>query len=129
MLKIFKDHEVLTSILEDFSYYDEREKFSRERKARQQACSTSDTPDSFTNSLVHEMYLKESSNQAVVASEVGASSRKDASETPTHDSLNQLSGSLSQGLGMDVGDKQVLASDSGGELHDEATVKSTSSCV
>ena len=87
-------------------------KISSERKVRQQACSTSDSADLFTNSLVHKMSsmfsqalnLKGSSNQAVVASEVGASSIK-------------------EGLVMDVDDKQVVATDSGGKLHDEAMVK------
>ncbi|THG05650.1 hypothetical protein TEA_000835 [Camellia sinensis var. sinensis] len=36
MLKIFKDYEAETSILDDFSFYDEREKSLQERKARQQ---------------------------------------------------------------------------------------------
>ncbi|PON36283.1 YTH domain containing protein [Parasponia andersonii] len=111
MLKIFKDHDARTSILDDFYFYDDREKISRERKARQQACSTSDAADSFTDSFVNEMSgtfsqalnLKESHNQAV-ASEAGASSIKDALETSGHDSLNQLSYGLSQGLGKDEGD-------------------------
>lgn len=40
MLKIFKDHEAETSILDDFNFYDEREKALQERKARQQASSS-----------------------------------------------------------------------------------------
>lgn len=40
MLKIFKDHEAETSILDDFNFYDEREKGLQERKARQQASSS-----------------------------------------------------------------------------------------
>lgn len=141
MLKIFKDHDARSSILDDFYFYDDREKILRERKARQQACSTSDAADSFTDSFVHEMSsnfsqalnLKESSNQAV-ASEFGASSRKDDSESFGHDSLNHLSGGLSQCMGMDESDKVIASNTGDGEFHDEAadketTVKSASSCV
>ncbi|KAI7744088.1 hypothetical protein M8C21_029010 [Ambrosia artemisiifolia] len=35
MLKIFKDHDADTSILDDFSYYDEREKNLQEKKAKE----------------------------------------------------------------------------------------------
>ncbi|XP_062115260.1 YTH domain-containing protein ECT4-like isoform X2 [Humulus lupulus] len=132
MLKIFKDHDARTSLLDDFYFYDDREKVSRERKARHQACSTSDGADSFNDSFVHDvstafsqaLNLRESANQAA-ASEVGASTRKDVSESFGHDSLNQLSGVLSQGLGKEEGDKEVLASGSGGDesIDKEATVK------
>ena len=40
ILKIFKDHDAETSILDDFSYYNEREKTLQERKARQRVTST-----------------------------------------------------------------------------------------
>ncbi|PSS36352.1 YTH domain-containing family protein like [Actinidia chinensis var. chinensis] len=43
ILKIFKDHDAETSILDDFSYYDEREKALQERKARQRVSSTKNT--------------------------------------------------------------------------------------
>ena len=36
MLKIFKDHVCKTSILDDFGFYDNREKMMQERKAKQQ---------------------------------------------------------------------------------------------
>lgn len=42
MLKIFKDHEAQMSILDDFEFYDERERVLKERKARQPANSTTD---------------------------------------------------------------------------------------
>jgi ribosomal protein S21 len=36
VLKIFKDHVCKTSILDDFGFYDNREKMMQERKAKQQ---------------------------------------------------------------------------------------------
>jgi ribosomal protein S21 len=36
VLKIFKDHVWKTSILDDFGFYDNREKLMQERKAKQQ---------------------------------------------------------------------------------------------
>ncbi|XP_057980558.1 YTH domain-containing protein ECT4-like [Malania oleifera] len=44
MLKIFKDYDARTSILDDFVYYDERERSLQERKARQLARCTTDAP-------------------------------------------------------------------------------------
>ncbi|KAK6131734.1 hypothetical protein DH2020_034531 [Rehmannia glutinosa] len=43
MLKIFKNHDPDTSLLDDFNFYDEREKASLERKAKQRASSTGNT--------------------------------------------------------------------------------------
>ena len=71
--------------------------------------------------------LKESRNQAA-ASGVGATTRNDVSESFGHDSLNQLSGVLSQSLGKEEGGKEVLASGSGGDesIDQDATVKKAS---
>ena len=40
MLKIFKDYEADTSLLDDFTFYDEREKALLEKKAKQRASVT-----------------------------------------------------------------------------------------
>ena len=37
MLKIFKDYDTRTSILDDFEFYEDRQKAMQERKARQQS--------------------------------------------------------------------------------------------
>lgn len=48
MLKIFKEYEADTILLDDFNYYDEREKTLLEKKAKQRVSSTgnSTVPDS-----------------------------------------------------------------------------------
>lgn len=40
MLQIFKNHEAETSLLDDFNFYDEREKTLLERKSKQRASAT-----------------------------------------------------------------------------------------
>lgn len=44
MLKIFKSHEAETTLLDDFNFYDEREKSLLERKAKQRASSNANPP-------------------------------------------------------------------------------------
>ncbi|GER41749.1 evolutionarily conserved C-terminal region 5 [Striga asiatica] len=52
MLKIFKEHDPETSLLDDFEFYDEREKSFLERKAKQRASSAGKmTGDSVTESI------------------------------------------------------------------------------
>lgn len=55
MLKIFKDHEAETSILDDFSFYDEREKTLQERKARQQASSSTKKEDAVVDASIKQL--------------------------------------------------------------------------
>ncbi|KAG8376308.1 hypothetical protein BUALT_Bualt09G0049800 [Buddleja alternifolia] len=43
MLKIFKDYDANTSLLDDFNFYDDREKSSLERKTKQQAVSSTES--------------------------------------------------------------------------------------
>ncbi|CAA0818714.1 evolutionarily conserved C-terminal region 5 [Striga hermonthica] len=52
MLKIFKEHDPETSLLDDFEFYDEREKSFLEKKAKQRATSAGKTTgDSVTESI------------------------------------------------------------------------------
>lgn len=135
MLKIFKDHDSRTSMLDDFTFYDDREKSFKERKAKQQhVLSTVDAAQVLStvdaaNKLVHEMSstfgltlnLKDGSDKAG-SSELSVNSRKDTQASFEHESLNQMSGTLSQGSGAEEGDK-VVASVLGEESVDkEATV-------
>ncbi|KAJ7969455.1 evolutionarily conserved C-terminal region 5 [Quillaja saponaria] len=45
MLKLFKDHDACTSILDDFDFYDQQERTLKERKGRHQAFTTRGTLD------------------------------------------------------------------------------------
>ncbi|XP_023739605.1 uncharacterized protein LOC111887664 [Lactuca sativa] len=45
MLKIFKEHDADTSILDDFNFYDEREKSLQEKRTKEQVFSTKNTID------------------------------------------------------------------------------------
>lgn len=49
MLRIFKDHDADTSILDDFSYYDEREKDLQEKRSKEQRDFTKSTPPAAVN--------------------------------------------------------------------------------
>ena len=55
MLKIFKDYDARTTIIDDFDFYDDRERVLKERKARQQASSTTDVPDSLASESVNQI--------------------------------------------------------------------------
>ncbi|XP_023874099.1 YTH domain-containing protein ECT1 isoform X2 [Quercus suber] len=126
MLKIFKDYDTRTSILDDFEFYDERERVLRERKARQIASSTADVSDSPADESVNQMSdsfaqalkLDERNNKEVPATEQGGSSRSDAPLSLSHDSVNQTSDSLSDSFNrvvrLEESNNEVLASEKGG---------------
>lgn len=121
MLKIFKDYDARTTIIDDFEFYDDRERVLKERKARQQASSTTDVPDSLANESVNQisdsfaqaLKLEESSNK-VPATEQGGSSRSDAPLSLSLDSGNQISDSLSRVLRLEESNHEVPASETGG---------------
>jgi hypothetical protein len=123
MLKILMDYDARTSILDDFDFYDERERALKERKARQQACSTADIPDSLADESVNQLSdslaqaLKlevNRSNKEAAAAEHSGSSRADAPLSLAHDAMNQTSASLSQVLQLEESNNGLSGSETGG---------------
>ncbi|KAL6496435.1 hypothetical protein OROGR_029693 [Orobanche gracilis] len=55
MLKIFKSHDAATSLLDDFDFYDEREKSLMERKAKQRSATTEKTSAPLANEPVSQL--------------------------------------------------------------------------
>lgn len=55
MLKIFKNHDADTSLLDDFNFYDEREKTLLERKAKHRASTTGNTPAGLATESINQL--------------------------------------------------------------------------
>ncbi|KAG8373903.1 hypothetical protein BUALT_Bualt11G0073600 [Buddleja alternifolia] len=55
MLKIFKNHDAETSLLDDFNFYDEREKSLMERKAKIRATTTVHTPPTLATESINQL--------------------------------------------------------------------------
>ncbi|KAL8492684.1 hypothetical protein ACS0TY_024032 [Phlomoides rotata] len=55
MLKIFKNHDADTSLLDDFNFYDEREKTLLERKAKHRATSTGNTAAGLATESINQL--------------------------------------------------------------------------
>lgn len=55
MLKIFKNHDADTSLVDDFTFYDEREKALLERKAKHRASSTGTTTAAVANESINQL--------------------------------------------------------------------------
>ncbi|GAB4833067.1 hypothetical protein Ancab_007126 [Ancistrocladus abbreviatus] len=55
MLRIFKDNDALTCILDDFDFYDERERLLKERKTRQLVKSTTDVSGTLPGAYITNM--------------------------------------------------------------------------
>lgn len=136
LLKIFNDYDARISIVDDFEFYDDRERSLKERKARQQACATTDASDSLaldTVSFDQAMEMKGSSSKEVAGTEHDSSSKTD-SVVYEHDAVHQISDSLSQVLQLEEGDKELVPPSERGGMHDresvdkKVTVVSTESC-
>lgn len=54
MLKIFKEHEADTSIIDDFNYYDEREKDLQEKRSKERDV-TKNTPSAVNDTSINEL--------------------------------------------------------------------------
>ncbi|KAB1216139.1 YTH domain-containing family protein 2 [Morella rubra] len=121
MLKIFKNYDARTSILDDFDFYDERERALKERKTRQQGCSTTDVPETLADESVNQMSeslaralkLEVSSNE-VLATEQGGSSIADATLSVAHDAKKRTSDSFSRVLRLEESNNEVPRSETGG---------------
>ncbi|KAI3447276.1 hypothetical protein Pfo_003941 [Paulownia fortunei] len=55
ILKIFKSHDAETSLLDDFNFYDEREKSLMERKAKQRASTTGNTTATVATESINQL--------------------------------------------------------------------------
>ncbi|KAG6414267.1 hypothetical protein SASPL_126985 [Salvia splendens] len=55
MLMIFKNHDADTSLLDDFNFYDEREKALLDRKAKQRATPTGNTTDTLATDSINQL--------------------------------------------------------------------------
>ncbi|XP_073044360.1 YTH domain-containing protein ECT4-like [Primulina eburnea] len=55
MIKIFKNYDSETSLLDDFNFYDDREKSLLERKAKQRAISTGNTSTSLATESINQL--------------------------------------------------------------------------
>ncbi|GLT97450.1 hypothetical protein SLE2022_150150 [Rubroshorea leprosula] len=93
MLRIFKDHDAHTSLLDDFGFYDERERVLKDKKARQQANSTtdviSDDPiNQMANNLAQTLRLHED-NVEKPSSEMSGGSRTEDLHPLVSEPINQ----------------------------------------
>ncbi|KAF5748632.1 hypothetical protein HS088_TW04G00590 [Tripterygium wilfordii] len=101
MLKIFKDYDSRTSILDDFDFYDDRERGLKERKSRQQALSIGDAPNfvgeesinQVADSLALQLHLDEEGNKVILSNETGGSS---VAATDGSDSVSETTGGSNQ---------------------------------
>ncbi|KAK9269326.1 hypothetical protein L1049_001097 [Liquidambar formosana] len=101
MLKIFKNHDARTSILDDFGFYDERERALQDRKARQKASSNTDDPVSLSNdsaSSTTDVLVSVANDSASFTTNAPASLAK---------SINQMSDSFAQTLKLDMSSEEV----------------------
>lgn len=121
MLRIFKEHDARTSILDDFDFYDERERSLKERRAKQQASLIKGSPDLLANDsmnqisgrLAQSLQLQDSVEETP-ASNIGAVSRAEVSGSLANDSINTISDSFSEAVVSGYKrDKEISATETG----------------
>jgi YTH domain-containing family protein len=90
MLTIFKNHEAETSILEDFDFYEQREKALQENRCRQQPVSTephkstntkAGLVDRISNAFVQSVQLKDTETNGNKTTAEGASAQNGSAST------------------------------------------------
>lgn len=123
MLRIFKEHDARTSILDDFDFYDERERSLKERRAKQQVSLTKGAPDSLANDsmnqisdrLAQSLQLQDSVEETP-ASNIVAVSRTDVSGSLANDSINTISDGYSEAVESGYkSNKEIFATETGSE--------------
>lgn len=123
MLRTFKEHDARTSILDDFDFYDERERSLKERRAKQQSSLTKGAPDLLANDsmnqisdrLAQSLQLQDSVEETPV-SNVGAVSRTDVSGSLANDSRNTISDRYSEAVESGYkSNKERFATETGSE--------------
>lgn len=123
MLRIFKEHDARTSILDDFDFYDERERSLKERRAKQQVSLTKGAPDLLVNDsmnqisdrLAQSLQLQDSVEETP-ASNIGAVSRTDVSGSLANDSINTISDSYSEAVESGYkSNKEIFVTETGSE--------------
>ncbi|KAH9805483.1 YTH domain-containing protein [Citrus sinensis] len=123
MLRIFKEHDARTSILDDFDFYDERERSLKERRAKQQVSLTKDAPDLLANDSMNQISDRlaqslqlQDSVEATPASIIGALSRTDVSGSLANDSINTISDSYSEAVESGYkSNKEIFTTETGSE--------------
>ncbi|KAJ6742104.1 EVOLUTIONARILY CONSERVED C-TERMINAL REGION 10 [Salix viminalis] len=97
MLKIFKDHDAPTSILDDFEFYDQRERALKERKAKQQPSMKAGGPGLLADDTINQMsdFLAQSLklddvNKETAVREEGASLRPVMEVLPVNNCNNAV---------------------------------------
>ncbi|KAM7264654.1 hypothetical protein ACFE04_002337 [Oxalis oulophora] len=111
MLKIFKDHEARTSILDDFDFYNERENLLKEMKTKPLTNSTDQVSEGNKEKLPSDAgSYSELEKKEKAPSDAGSCSGLEISVSVADDGIHQISEKFSESLLIEGnGDKEVSA--------------------
>ncbi|GAV91109.1 YTH domain-containing protein [Cephalotus follicularis] len=124
MLNIFKDHDTETCILDDFTFYNERERTLNGRRERQLASSTTgalflhanDSVNQISDSFAELLQLDEGSKEKADSGTRG-NLKVDASDSVANDTTNQSSKNFFPALQLEHNGKKDLSSANLGDGH------------